>query len=249
MTTMMTVNGKDVSVGEAVRLSILHDEPFLKNTIDFELLRQHAAASGIANSDAELQVAADELRYTRGLETVDALNQWMKANNQTLLSLQDAIDGMLLRNKIRSAIPDSEVAAYFAEHQTEFESVDLYSCRLDSADKANELKSQILEEDANFHAIAMEHSSDADTRMLGGYAGRLTRSQMTGDIEAAAFSAKPGAVIGPVKTDKGYNLFKVGAVHKPGADDPKVKESIRQALFNAFLDKLRSKATVTYSLD
>ena len=116
MTTLMTVNGQAIPVAGAVRLSILHDEPFLKNTIDFELLRQHAAANGIANTDEELQVAADELRYSKGLESVDGLNQWMKSNNQTLLSLQDAIDGMLLRNKIRGAIPDADVAAYYAEH-------------------------------------------------------------------------------------------------------------------------------------
>jgi parvulin-like peptidyl-prolyl isomerase len=241
----MTVNGEAVAVDGAVRRSILHDEEFLKNTIDFELLRQYAAQNGVSNSDAELQVAADELRYHRGLESVDSLKQWMAANHQTLLSLQEGIDGMLLRNKIRNAIPDAEIAAYYAEHQSELESVELYSCRLDSEDKANELRSQIVEEGASFHALAMEHSLDDSNRHLGGYAGKLRRSEMTGEIEAAVFSAKPGAVIGPIKTDKGFNLFKVAVVNKPTLAE--AKEDLRVVLFLAFLDKLRSKAIVEHT--
>ena len=61
--------------------------------------------------------------------------------------------------------------------------------------KAKELLSQISEEGANFHVLAMEHSQDENTRHVGGYAGRLTRSQVTGAVEAAVFKAKAGAVI------------------------------------------------------
>jgi parvulin-like peptidyl-prolyl isomerase len=241
----MTVNGEAVAVDAAVRRSILHDDDFLKSTLDFELLRQYAAQNGIRNSDAELQVAADELRYHRGLESVEGLQQWMTANHQNLLSLQEAIDGMLLRNKIRGAIPDADIAAYYAEHQSELETVELYSCRLESEDKAAELRAQIVEDGANFHALAMEHSLDESTRHLGGYAGKLHRSEVTGEIEAAVFSARPGAVIGPIKTDKGFNLFKVAAVHKPTLAE--TKEDLRVVLFLAFLDKLRSKATIEHT--
>jgi parvulin-like peptidyl-prolyl isomerase len=241
----MTVNGEAVALESAVRRSILHDDEFLKGSLDLELLRQYAAQNGIRNSDAELQVAADELRYHRGLESVDSLKQWMTANHQTLLSLQEGIDGMLLRNKIRNAIPDAEIAAYYAEHQAELETVELYSCRLESEDRAAELRAQIVEEGANFHVLTMEHSVDETSRHLGGYAGKLHRSEVTGEIEAAVFSAKPGAVIGPIKTDKGFNLFKVASVHKPTLAE--VKEDLRVVLFLAFLDKLRSKATVEHT--
>ena len=57
--------------------------------------------------------------------------------------------------------------------------------------------------------------------------------------------AKPGAVIGPVKTEKGFNLFKVAAMHKPAFAE--VKEDLRAILFRGFLDKLRSKATVEHT--
>ena len=56
----------------------------------------------------------------------------MRENHQTLLSLQNAVDLMLLRNKVRSAISDAEVQAHYAEHKLEYEAVDLYSLRVES---------------------------------------------------------------------------------------------------------------------
>jgi parvulin-like peptidyl-prolyl isomerase len=235
-----------MSAADALRRSIVHDEDFLKNTVDILLLRQYAARTGVTVSDDELQLAADELRYDRNLESVEKTHQWMKSRNQTPLSLQTAVEDMLRRNKVRSAIPDVELAKYFAEHQSQYQTVQLYSIRVSSKDKASELLSQIQDSGANFHALAMEHSEDEKTRHLGGYVGNLARGEMTGEIEAAVFAAKPGQVIGPVKTDNGYNLFKVASVNKPTFDD--MKQKVRSAVFENLLAKLRADATISYPI-
>jgi parvulin-like peptidyl-prolyl isomerase len=180
------------------------------------------------------------------LEAVDAVHQWMRESNQTLLSIQEGIDMMLLNNKVRNAIPDSEIQAYFAEHQLELESVDLYSIRVDSEDKAAELRSQINEEGAPFHDLAVQHSQDEASRHLGGYVGRLRRSDMTGAVEAAVFKAGAGAVIGPIKTDKGWNLFKVAAIHKPTLDE--AKDTIRIQLMEQLVTKLTADAAIEHSI-
>ena len=219
MSTLVRVNGEVVDTATALRVGILHDEPFLKNTISNALIRQYAEKHNIRNTDEELQLAADELRYSRGLESVDTVTQWMRESNQTPLSVQDGIDIMLLHNKVRNAIPEAEIQAYYAEHQLELESVELYSIRLDSHDKANEILAQINDEGANFNVLAMEHSQDQDSRHLGGYVGNLPRSQVTGEVEAAVFRAKPAAVVGPVKTHNGWNLFKVAAFHRPTLEE------------------------------
>lgn len=244
MSILATVDGDSISVAEALRRSILHEENFLQNSVDWLLLQKYAARTGITVTDGELQLAADEMRYMRGLESVEKVNQWIKANNQTALSLQNTMEGMLRRNKIRNAIPESEIAAYFAEHQLEFEAVDLYSIRVSTKDKADELASQISESGANFHVLAMEHSEDAETRHLGGYAGRLRRGGMSGEVEAAVFGARPGQIIGPVKTEKGYNLFKVAAVHRPKLAE--ARDEVQYALFANLLAKLRSEAGISY---
>jgi parvulin-like peptidyl-prolyl isomerase len=243
MSSLISVNGDTVSVDSAVRRSIIHNEDFLRQAEESLLIRQYAQKCGITNSDAELQLAADELRYQNGLETVEKLHQWIASSHQTLLSLQEAVDGMLLRNKVRFSISETDIAAYYAEHKTEMESVELYSIRVGSLDKANELLSQI-NEGADFHALAVAHSEDEQTRHLGGYANKLSRSGMTGEVEAAVFKARVGTVVGPVKTPKGYNLFKVTAFEKPTLSD--MKDNIRHALFLQLLEKLRAEAKISY---
>jgi parvulin-like peptidyl-prolyl isomerase len=120
----------------------------------------------------------------------------------------------------------------------------LYSIRLDNADVAEELYAQIVEDGENFHVLAMEYSTDAETKHLGGYVGKLARSDMVGEIEAAVFGAQPGDVIGPIKTEKGYNLFKVVSVHK--ATFAEVETQIRDHLCRALFARLEAEAIITY---
>jgi len=244
MTPLATVNGEPIDVATALRHSLFQNESFLKDAITGEVLRQYAAKAGISNTDAELQLAVDEVRYSRGLESADAAHQWLRENHLSVLSLQSAIDLMLLRNKVRGAISEAEVQAHYAEHKLEYEAVDLYSIRVDSQSKAAELHSQITDEGANFHALAMEHSQDEETRHLGGYAGRLTRGAMAAEVEAAVFASRPPDLIGPVKTEKGWNLFKVARIHKPTVAE--MEGLIRLDLMQQLIDRLIGEAAISY---
>jgi len=241
------VNGDTFDLGEALRQSMLRDsDQILDKCIDELLIRQYARRINITNSDDELQVAVDELRYARGLESSEAFKQWLKSNHQSLLSLQNYVDYQLLHSKVRGSIPDSEIEAYFAEHQLDFDRVELYSIRVGSQEQAEELLSQITEEGKNFHVLAMEHSLDETTRPMAGYVGKVTRDELTAEIEAAVFNAQPGEVIGPLKTEKGYNLFKVSAVYPANLES--VRDYIRTQQFQNLLAQLRAKATITYPI-
>jgi parvulin-like peptidyl-prolyl isomerase len=244
MTILATVNGEPIDTATALRHSLFFNESFLKDAVTNAVIRQYAAKAGISNTDAELQLAVDEVRYGRGLESADAAHQWLRENNLSVLSLQSAIDLMLLRNKVRGAISEAEVQAHYAEHKLEYEAVDLYSIRVDSQSKAAELHSQITDEGANFHALAMEHSQDEETRHLGGYAGRLTRAQMAAEVEAAVFASRPPDLIGPVKTEKGWNLFRVTKIHKPAVTE--MDGQIRLDLMQQLIDRLTAEAAITY---
>lgn len=248
MTTLVTVNRNSLDLLEALRYSIIHsdDERFLNNRIDELLIRDYAAKNNITNSLEELQVAADEVRYEKGLESAEKLRQWMKSNHQTVLSLQNDINYRLLHNKVKGSIPDKEVEAYFAEHQLEYDRVELYSIRLDSMELAEELYAQITEEGKNFHLVAMQHSLDEESKPKAGYVGKVSRAEVSAEIEAAVFNAQLGEVIGPIKTEQGYNLFKVGAVYPANLEAE--REDIRFQLFVNLLSRLRAEAKITYPI-
>lgn len=75
-------------------------------------------------------------------------------------------------------------------------------------EQAEKIKQQI-EEGADFAAMARQHSDDQGSASNGGDLGWFTRGRMVEAFEEAAFSAEPGTIIGPVKSQFGYHLIEV----------------------------------------
>jgi parvulin-like peptidyl-prolyl isomerase len=63
---------------------------------------------------------------------------------------------------------------------------------------ARELRAQIVEDGADFHALTREYSIHAETRPAGGYAGLVIRTDMEPALEAAVFGSQPGKIVGPI---------------------------------------------------
>jgi PAS domain S-box-containing protein len=147
-------------------------------------------------------------------------------------------------------LSDTEVEMFFAQEQLNMERVELYTMRLDDGDVADEIRSLIDEgedegEEGVFLKLAYENSTDERTKKFGGFAGQFTRTQLSAEIEAAVFGASEGDVVGPLKTEKGFNIFKIASVFKPSLDDEELKKEIKTILFNRKISKLLSEAEVS----
>lgn len=66
-----------------------------------------------------------------------------------------------------------------------------------------------IEAGESFESLAREFSEDPGSRELGGDLGFFPRGRMVPEFESAAFSAAPGALVGPVRTSFGYHLILV----------------------------------------
>jgi len=60
-----------------------------------------------------------------------------------------------------------------------------------------------------FEALAQKYSADPGSAVNGGDIGWFSRERMVPEFAAAVFSARPGAVIGPVQTQFGLHIIKV----------------------------------------
>lgn len=78
---------------------------------------------------------------------------------------------------------------------------------VDSEDKCNELKQQILE-GKDFAEVAKENSS-CPSSAQGGDLGTFGPGQMVPEFDKVVFSAPVNEVQGPVKTQFGYHLLEV----------------------------------------
>lgn len=73
--------------------------------------------------------------------------------------------------------------------------------------ECNDLKKKI-ENGGDFTKLAKKFSS-CPSGQQGGFLGEFSPGQMVAEFDEVVFSADPGVVVGPVKTDFGYHLVEV----------------------------------------
>ena len=234
------VNSEVVSLAETLfRAQFAGKLGFIDQVIETFLIRQEASRLGITVSDKELQEAADHFRSEKDLLKADNLYQWLHSKHISVYAWEACLEDGLLRQKLSQAITADEIEKYFATNILDFEYAIISRIVVATEDLAKELKSQMLEEDADFHQLARSHSTDVATQLAGGFAGKVYRRQLSSAAEASVFGASPGSIVGPFKTDSGWELLKVESRQVASLDQAN-REAIEKIVFAEWLaDKCR----------
>ena len=128
-------------------------------------------------------------------------------------------------SRLRRTLPvdETELRAYYDQHVEEFLEGEQARARhilFRVASNATELRrgeaelrangvATIARSGADFAVLASEHSEDPGSKDIGGDLGWFGRGQMVPEFENAVFSAKPGDIVGPIRSQFGYHLIKV----------------------------------------
>jgi len=80
--------------------------------------------------------------------------------------------------------------------------------------KAEALKARLAKEPKRFADVAKAESEDTVSRPKGGDLGALRRGMLLPELEAVVFAAKPGTVLGPVKSQYGYHILYVRSLKR-----------------------------------
>jgi peptidyl-prolyl cis-trans isomerase D len=109
--------------------------------------------------------------------------------------------------------------------------------------KAADLAAKARAHPADFAALAKANSDDPGSAPQGGDLGSFTHDTMVKPFADAVFAAKPGDIVGPVLSDFGYHVIKVGAI-KAAQTRPfdEVKGDIEASLKRARAQKLFADA-------
>lgn len=114
--------------------------------------------------------------------------------------------------------------------------------------KAEEIKKKI-EGGAKFEDLAKAESDDKGSGARGGELGAFGHGQMVEEFEKAAFAAKAGDIVGPVRTQYGYHVIKVDS-HET-TPFAQVKDSLekaeRQRRLKETLDTMKKNANATFN--
>lgn len=147
-------------------------------------------------------------------------------------------------SRLRRTLPvdETELRTYYDQHVDEFLEGEQARARhilFRLAPNATELQrgeaelrangvATIARSGADFAVLASEHSEDPGSKDIGGDLGWFGRGQMVPEFENVVFSAKPGDIVGPIKSQFGYHVIKVEGF-RPEHQQPfeEVQEQIR----------------------
>ncbi|HYX43355.1 MAG TPA: peptidylprolyl isomerase, partial [Pyrinomonadaceae bacterium] len=220
---------------------------FLYDALDAALIQQAAAQRNIEPTDEELQAAADEFRAARELYDTETTEAWLANHFLSYADWEALLAHEVVTNKLRDAVTADQIEPHFASNRLNYDTAAISEIVVKDEDVARELRAQITDDGADFHARARTFSLDETTRLAGGYAGLVRRPDMEAEIEAAVFGAHTDAVLGPFKTDRGWLLVKVERQQRATLDAA-MRETVKAELFAEWLTERRRKARVRYTL-
>jgi len=175
--------------------------------------------------------------------TEEDVEKYYQDNRETLYKIQDQVrvSHILIEPQEDSTIKDEKKRKETAEQA--------------ALEKAKEVKKKA--ESEKFSDLASMFSNDPPTANRGGDMGYQKRGQMLPEFDAAAFKAKPGDILGPIKSQYGYHILKVTDRRYQGYLEftDSLKAGIQERLTfertnqrnQAFLDSLRNEASYEFN--
>jgi len=147
-------------------------------------------------------------------------------------------------SKLRRTLPvdDEEIAAFYEANRADFMEGEQAHARhvlirlapgaspteqAEAEMKARSVAS-LAKSGVDFAELAKKHSEDPGSKDNGGELGWFGRGEMVKSFEDAVFGAKPGEIVGPIKSEHGYHIIKVEGF-KPATQKPleEVREQVR----------------------
>ncbi len=246
MTRAFTKRNKEIPPGLAAR----YRESILKQLIDKELLDQKIKAETITVDEKTLETEFAD--YKKMFRTDENFERYLKSSDISEAQIRDNIRHNLAVQKLLEtrgdlAVTPEEVKAYYDENQKRYEvkeqvrashilfkvgKKDGEAAANEAKKKADEVYKLAAKADADFAALAKEHSQ-GPTASRGGDLSFFTRGRMVPEFEQKAFGMKVGEVSAPIKTQFGWHIIKV-TDKKEGRQRPfdEVQESIEKLLKN-----------------
>src|SRR3954471_8717999 len=211
----------------------------LQLLISFKWIEGEAKKMGVKVTDAEVKKSFDKQRKQAFPKDAD-FQKFLKDSGQTEADILKRVRLDALSNKIRAKVTkgkdkvtDAQVAAYYNKNKQRFaqpERRDLRIVLTKTKAKAAQAK-KAIQSGQSFKSVAKKYSIDMASKAQGGVLLAVAKGQQEKALDKAVFAAKKGQLVGPIKTQFGYYVFKVQKVTPASQQSLKqAKETIKQLL-------------------
>jgi parvulin-like peptidyl-prolyl isomerase len=252
----------------------------LVNAVDELLLLQHGKEMGLRLGDEQFRQVVNNIRKEQKLEKEEDFQRALAQENMTMDDLRRQLERQMLIEQVQRqevgsklTITEEEARQYYAAHPEEFTEPTSITLREilvevpsaqggtsvnvaadDAAQKAiADVRARALRAE-DFAKLAAEVSASS-SKANGGLIGPFSREDMSPNLQAMIDKMKPGEITQPIRTPRGYQIFKLESV-KPAALQgfdsvrdliaDKVASARTQSEMRKFLARLRTRAIIEW---
>ena len=243
--TFLTVNNQEIALAEVVKY--LQISGRLGNFIN-DVLRQHIIEQEInTRTDIEISSALIEqtiidFRLKNQLTDQQKFQEWLINNGTDYTTFHTSITFSFQLEKLKALVTESKLPEYFIERKIYLDRVVLSRILVDSRELAEELQTQI-EEGASFEQLAKEYSL-ADEKVFNGMMGPISRGTIPDILRGAVDATIPGKLINPIEIEGRFALFRLEQILPASLEDPQLKQSLQNELFEKWLGEKIQNLTV-----
>src|SRR3954465_2459219 len=190
--------------------------------VSAEWIQQEAEKQGVKVSEKEVQKQFQDQKKQSFQKDAD-YQKFLKNSGMTEADLLFRVKLDVISNDVRTKIikgkdkvTDAQISSYYNKNKQRFaqpERRDLLVVLTRTKAKASAAKSAV-DGGQKWATVAKKYSIDEASKAQGGKLPGVAKGQQEKAFDDAIFSAKKGALVGPVKPQFGYYVFKVTNVTK-----------------------------------
>jgi foldase protein PrsA len=219
--------------------------------ISYRWIEDEASQRNIKVSDADVKKSFEQQKKQNFPKEAD-YQKFLKQYGQTQADILMRVRLDLLSNKIRDQVikgkdkvSDAQVQDFYTKNKQRFstpETRDLLIVLTKDKAKAGQAR-KAIQSGQPWAKVAKKYSIDQASKSKGGKLPGQAKGSLEQSLDKAVFSAKKGQLLGPLKTQFGWYVFRVTAVH-PGKTQPlaQAKSTIKQTL----ISQNQQKALTTF---
>lgn len=240
----LIVDEQPISLPEA--LNYLQSSGKLQPFV-LEILRQKIIAQELQTRDdveispGAVEQAVIDFRLERKLTDPKNFQEWLGSNGLDYPTFYKQVTFGFKLDKLKAQVTEPKLQEYFIERKIFLDRVVLSRIIVTDKELAEELRSQISE-GGRFEQLAQEYSVTED-RIVNGMMGPVSRGQLPDALRTLVDQASPGEVIGPIKIEDWYCLFRVEK-SLPATLEGQLKQELQNQLFEKWLGEKMQKLTI-----
>lgn len=234
--TFITIDDQPISIGRVLKFLQANRklDAFIGDIVrQFVIERELQSQTELQVNPAVIEQAIVDFRLQNQLTDANTFQEWLANNGLTYEAFHNQAALSFRLKALKEQVTEPKLQEYFIERKVFLDRVVLSRIIVMDKELADELYSQ-LQEGTRFEQLAREYSI-TDDKIMNGMVGPVSRGTMPDILRSAVDLAKPGDVVGPLGLENRWGLFRVEEVLPASLDNPQIKQSLQDELFEQWL--------------